>query len=101
MLSEVIEKLSCNDQPIIKTIYDYNQTKIVAIGLRRGVQLTEHVAPCKATLLVIKGEVDFNTEKESRRYACFESYDIPLNLKHSVMAWDDAIILLFLSQELS
>ena len=96
-MTELAKSLKLSDQPVIKKILDENGTKVLAIGLKRGVELKEHVAPCKAKLLVIKGEIDFNTNLESRRYACYESYDIPVNLKHSVVAWDDAIFLLFLN----
>ena len=99
MMTEVANKLKLSDSPVVKKIHDENGTKIMAIGLARGVELAEHVAHCKARLLVIKGEIDFNTETESRRYACYESYDIPMNLKHSVVAWDDAIFLLFLNDK--
>lgn len=98
MMTEVANNLKISDQPVIKKIHDENGTKIMAIGLKRGVELSEHVAPCKARLLVVQGEIDFNTETESRRYACFESYDIPMDVKHSVVAWDDAIFLLFLNE---
>jgi len=96
-MTELAKSLKLSDQPVIKKILDENGTKVLAIGLKRGVELKEHVAPCKTKLLVIKGEIDFNTNLESRRYACYESYDIPINLKHSVVAWDDAIFLLFLN----
>ena len=99
MLTEVAHSLKTSDRPIIKKILDKNGTKIMAIGLGRGVELAEHVAPCKARLLVIKGEIDFNTKTESKRFACYESFDIPMDVKHSVVAWDDAIFLLFLNEK--
>lgn len=99
MMTEVAQNLKVSDRPVIKKILDENGTKIMAIGLRRGVELSEHVAPCKAKLLVVQGEIDFNTEMESKRFARFESYDIPMNVKHSVVAWDDAIFLLFLNEK--
>lgn len=99
MMTEVAENLKLSDRPVIKKILDENGTKIMAIGLGRGVELAEHVAPCKTRLLVIKGEIDFNTATESKRFTCYESYDIPFNVKHSVVAWDDAIFLLFLNEK--
>jgi len=98
MITEIAENLKVCNMPVIKKIYNEHGTKIVAIGLKRGVELAAHTTPCKATLLVIKGEIDFNTETESRRYACYESYNIPINVKHSVVAWDDAIFLLILNE---
>lgn len=99
MITEVAQNLKISDRPVMKKILDENGTKIMAIGLRRGVELSEQVAPCKAKLLVIKGEIDFNTKTESIRFARYESYDIPKNVKHSVVAWDDAIFLLFLNEK--
>lgn len=98
MMTEVANNLKVSNAPVIKKIHDNNGIKIIAVGLARGVELAEHKTACKAKLLVVQGEIDFNTETESRRYACYESYDIPLNIKHSVVAWDDAIFLLFLHE---
>lgn len=95
MMTDVAKKLKTSGAPIIKKIHEENGTTITAIGLKRGVELTEHEALCPSRLLVIKGEIDFNTAEESRRYACYESYEIPMFTKHNVVAWDDAIILLF------
>jgi quercetin dioxygenase-like cupin family protein len=97
-MKEVAENLKVSDQPIMKTIYEEGDTTVIAIGLGRGVELAEHLAPCKAKLMVVQGEIDFNTETESRRYACFESYDIPMNLRHSLVAWGDALVILFLTE---
>ena len=98
MMTEVAEKLKKSNAPVVKEIHNENGTKILAIGLGRGVTLAEHVAPCKAKLLVVQGEIDFNTATESKRFACYESYNIPMDVKHSVVAWDDAIFLLFLNE---
>ena len=94
----VAEELKTSDRPVIKKLYSKHGTKLLAIGLREGVVLAEHTAPGKAQLMVIKGEIDFNTETESRRYDCFETYDIPLNVKHSVVAIEDAMFLLLLDE---
>ena len=65
MMTEVAEKLKKSNAPVVKEVYNENGTKILAIGLGRGVTLAEHVAPCKAKLLVVQGEIDFNTATES------------------------------------
>ena len=97
MLKEIIEKLEVSDQPVIKVIYKSESTKIIAIGLKKGAVLAEHTAPSKTQLIVLKGEIDFNTATESGRYECFETYNIPLDVKHSVVAVQDAMFLLLLS----
>ncbi|AFU69483.1 hypothetical protein P700755_002751 [Psychroflexus torquis ATCC 700755] len=97
-MKEIAEKLKVSDQPVIKTIYKGRDMTIIAIGLGRGVESAEHLAPSKTKLMVVQGEINFNTETESRRYACFESYDIPMNLRYSLEAWEDALVLLFLTE---
>lgn len=92
-----IEKASIlSDTPVVKNIFNTDGSKLIAIGMKGGVILKEHVAPCKAKLMVIKGEIDFNTQTESRRLATYDSYDIPLDMPHSVEAYEDALFLLML-----
>ncbi len=92
-----IEKASIlSDTPVVKNIFNTDGSKLIAIGMKCGVILKEHIAPCKAKLMVIKGEIDFNTQTESRRLATYDSYDIPLDMPHSVEAYEDALFLLML-----
>lgn len=98
MLQEVAQKLQSSDSPVTQEIYNHQGTKLIAIGLKAGVELAEHTAPSKATLIMIQGEVDFNIKDESYRFAPLDTYDIPLKVKHAVVGIEDAIFLLLLTQ---
>lgn len=92
-LKEMSDSIKCSALPVTTRVYEKNGINITAIGLARGV-LIEHVVPCKTKLLVVKGEIDFNINGQSSRLGCFESLEIPMNVKHSVVGWDEAIFLL-------
>ena len=96
VINEIAEALSKSDVPIIKPIYDRAGNRLLVIGLRSGVTFPEHLAPSQAKLMVVQGEIDFKTATDTRRFEHFDSFDIPLHVKHSVVGVVDAIFLLFL-----
>ena len=95
MITELAQKLKSSEVPLFTKIHEQDGTTITAVGLKRGLLLKKSDFPKPTRLLVIKGEIDFNTTGESRRYACYESYEIPETPDYSLEAWDDAIFLLF------
>ena len=59
-LNQISESIATSDKPLIKQIYHKAGKKMLAIGLRSGVELPEHVTVSKAKLMVVQGEIDFN-----------------------------------------
>lgn len=92
-LNEIAQALSTSNKPVIKQIYNQEGQKMIAVGLKKGVVFPEHLAPAKAKLMVIQGEVDYNTETENFRFESFDTYDIPMKVRHSVVAFYNAIFL--------
>ncbi len=98
-LSEIAQKATLSDQPVVHNIYQANGSKLIAIGMKTGVVLQKHTVSLKTKLMVIKGEIDFNTATESVRLAVPDSLHIPLNVAHSVEAYNDTLFLLLLEQD--
>ena len=98
VVNEISESLSKSKKPLIKEIYDKRDKKLLVIGLRSGVELTEKLTLSKAKLMVIQGEIDFNTATSSYRLERFDSFDIPTDVQHSVVGVFDAIFLLLLRE---
>ncbi len=96
VINEISESLSKSKKPLIKQIYDKAGKTLFVIGLRRGVELSENLTTSKAKIMVIQGEIDFNTATSSYRLERFDSFDIPSETKHSIMGVFDAIFLLLL-----
>ncbi len=98
ILNEIADVLASSDQPLVKQIYDKAGKKLLAIGLRHGVELPAHSTSTKAKLMVVQGEIDLNTNTNSFRLERFDSFDIPTNVKHSVVGVFDAIFLLLVGK---
>ena len=96
VINEISESLSKSKKPLIKQIYDKAGKTLFVIGLRRGVELSENLTTSKAKIMVIQGEIDFNTATSSYRLERFDSFDIPSETKHAIMGFFDAIFLLLL-----
>ncbi|MDB9954051.1 hypothetical protein OAD49_00635 [Flavobacteriaceae bacterium] len=96
VINEISESLSESKKPLIKQIYDKAGKTLFVIGLRRGVELPENLTNSKAKIMVVQGEIDFNTATSSYRLERFDSFDIPPEVKHSVVGVFDAIFLLLL-----
>lgn len=97
LLNEVSEKLKTSDRPVLKKIFSANGTNLIAIGLKKGVELKEHTAPSKAKLMVIQGVIDFHINEKTLRFNVQDTFEIPLKVKHAVVGVEDAIFLLILS----
>jgi len=98
VLNKIAEALKTSNEPLITQIYDKAGKKLLAIGLRHGVALPEHVTIAKAKLMVVQGEIDLNTDTHSFRLERFDSFEIPTDLKHTVVGVFDAVFLLLLGK---
>lgn len=93
VLNELFEDVTLSERPLVRTLYDKHHMTTLAIGLKRGVVLPEHSTSSKAKLMVLEGEIDFNTATASYRLARFDSFDIPIDELHWVEAYSDAIFI--------
>jgi hypothetical protein len=93
-LLEIEQASLASSLPVVKPIFSTTGSRLIAVGMKAGLILKEHIALTKTKIMVIKGEVDFNTQNESRRLGTYDSYDIPVHLAHTVEAYDDALFLL-------
>lgn len=98
VINEISESLSESEQPLIKRIYDKADKTLFVIGLRSGIALPENLTISKAKIMVVQGEIDFNTSSSSYRLERFDSFEIPLEVKHSVVGVFDAVFLLLLKK---
>lgn len=98
VINQIAENLTSSDQPIIQQIYNRDGKKLIAIGLKRDAIFPEHITNTKSKLLIIQGEVDFNTETKSYRLERFDSFNIPKEEKYTVVGFIDAIFLLFIGK---
>ena len=98
VINEISESLSESKKPLIKKLYDKAGKELFVVGLCKGVELKQDFRGSKAKIMVIQGEIDFNTATSSYRLERFDSFDIPLEVKHSIVGVFDAVFLLLLKK---
>ncbi len=96
MLHELLAKLAKSDQPVSKVLVKNDDTRVMAVGLKKDGVLKEHTTPVPTQLMVIKGHVLFRTEDKETPLNCYDHFEITPHEKHSVVALEDALFILIL-----
>ena len=66
-----------------------DKIKYFAVALGKGAILKKHTAPVPATLVVLKGEINFMIQGETINMKQFDVYEIPVNVEHEVVGVSD------------
>ena len=66
-----------------------DKIKYFAVALGKGAILKKHTAPVPATLVVLKGEINFMIQGETINMKQFDVYEIPVNVEHEVSGVSD------------
>ncbi|MBF8457583.1 hypothetical protein IV494_10375 [Kaistella sp. G5-32] len=62
-----------------------DKIKYFAVALGKDAMLKKHTAPVPATLVVLKGEINFLIQGETINMKQFDVYEIPVNVEHEVV----------------
>ena len=73
------------DKANVFSIKKSDNLKYFAVALGKGGILKKHTAPVPATLVVLKGEINFLIENQEIRMKQFDVYEIPVNVAHEVV----------------
>ncbi|HEY4540660.1 MAG TPA: hypothetical protein VIG94_11720 [Faecalibacter sp.] len=96
MLKSIIDNLSTCEKPLMRVIFRNNTTRIVAIGLKKGMKLVDHRLPVITKMILIKGQVIIDSKIEIVTLTEYQQYEIPAKVIHQVKVEEDALALLFL-----
>lgn len=99
MLKDILEKLPHSDKPLTTLLLKNENTKVIAVGLKKGVVLNNHKAPGTTKLIVVKGEVKYTTAHKEIVLQLFDEYDIPLEEIHRVEGLQDSLFLLLVNNQ--
>ena len=99
LINNIALQIKKSKEPVVRQIYALAHKSLQVIGLGHGVTLDQALKVDKAKLLVIQGEIDFNTASQSYRLERFDSFEIPKNVDHQIVGVFDAIFLLFTSNQ--
>jgi quercetin dioxygenase-like cupin family protein len=93
-IKEIKEQLLHSDKPIAKSFHIGESFKVLLFGFTKGMKLDDHTAKHPTKLLVLEGDVIYHQDRKDTRLKQFDEINIPVNVKHSVGALQDSIILL-------
>ena len=72
--------------PKISILQKSDHFKIILLELEKGSKLEKHTAPARAKIFVVSGTIEYRSLREIIPLTCSDSYDIPLEEVHEVVA---------------
>lgn len=93
-IQEILNELEQSDHPVAKKMSHQGQSRILAIGFRKGMTLKDHRARETATLLVLQGELVYREAGNDTIIRAFEEFPISPGVTHAVFANENSICLL-------
>lgn len=96
MLKNIYSRLSESEQPIVQVMIKEELLKVLAIGLKKDVELADHVAPGHAKIVVIQGQIKYISKERALMLSSLDELDIPLEEVHKVVGIEDAIFLVII-----
>ena len=92
---KITEELQLTDEkPAMLQIKNTDKSQVIAIGLKENQVLKKHVTSSPALLVMLKGKIAFEMEEAVMPLSSFDTFDIPANVPHEVIALEESIFLL-------
>ncbi len=82
------------DKPSVVSIKKSEKVNLFTVGLSEKQVLAKHITTIPATLVLIRGKVDFNISGETVVLRDGDVYEIPVNVEHEVVGRDIENLLL-------
>lgn len=93
ILQEIISEIKTADKPVAKMLRRGKDFNVLAIGLREGVELKKHKTDIPARLIVLRGAVVYNNEKEAFALDQYDEHEIPVDEIHWVKSKKDSLFI--------
>ncbi len=94
IIQSILEELQTGSHPIAKALHKGQHFKVLVIGFKAGMKLKDHEAHQTSKLTVISGSVLYKEGEKSIILKTYDETDIPINVTHSVEAFEDSLCLL-------
>ncbi len=98
ILKEIIQDLETAKDPVYKMLWKGESSHTLAIGFKKGMQLHKHKSDIPARIIVIKGEVVYNSENGAVTLGLYNEFQIPIKEYHWVDANEDSLMLVMKGQ---
>ncbi|HCR49732.1 MAG TPA: hypothetical protein DIW24_08885 [Bacteroidetes bacterium] len=88
--------LATATQPLLVPLAKTDQTKVIAIGFKKGMVLRKHKTAIPAKLYVLEGQVQYEAESGHMVLSEYEETPIRADEYHQVTAQEEALCLLII-----
>jgi len=93
-IKDIKEELNSSDNPIAKSLHHGAGFKVLVLGFKKGMILTEHQSYTQSKLTVLEGAVLYKEENSEVTLMQYDEVEIPIEVSHSVEAIEDSLCLL-------
>lgn len=93
ILKEIIQDLESSKDPVYKMLWKGENSHTLAIGFKMGMQLKKHKSDISARIVVIKGEVIYNSDEGAVTLGVYDEFQIPVKEYHWIDANEDSLML--------
>ncbi len=94
IIKDLLSQLEGSTQPVLKSLRENDQFKVIAIGFKKGMVLKEHKTNLPAKLTVLFGSVLYKEGTNSKMLYQYDETEIPIQVLHSVECTEDALCIL-------
>jgi quercetin dioxygenase-like cupin family protein len=93
-IKTIKEELNSATSPVAKSLHHGTGFKVLIMGFKKGMILTEHKAHLKSKLTVLEGVIIYKEEARVIELRQYDEVDIPVEITHSVEALEDSLCIL-------
>jgi quercetin dioxygenase-like cupin family protein len=93
-IESIMSALETSSHPVARALHKGDHFKVLMIGFKKGMILTDHKAHATAKLTVLSGSVLYKESDRQITLKQYEEVDIPLEVTHSVEALAESLCLL-------
>jgi len=93
-IKEIKAEIKTATKPVVSVLTKGSQSKLIAIGLGKGISLREHKAPGPTRIVMLLGAIEYKTSDAVKTFNALDEYQIPMDEIHAVTGIEDAIFLL-------
>lgn len=94
IIKEILAELETKDHPVAKALFKKEGFKVLVLALKKDMILKEHKANVPTKIIVLEGQINYNSDAAAITLNKYEEFDIPVNELHSVNADADALCML-------
>lgn len=93
-IKEIKEELEESANPIAKPLHYNKGFRVLVIGFKKGMEMANHTAKWPSKLTVLEGKVAYVEELKSTVLQQYDEFEIPVGIRHAVVANEDSLCLL-------